>query len=147
MKYIIISFICCLVDLFSKHTINNNLKKSEKREVIPNVLYFINTKNEGVAYNKFETKPKTVKAATAVLTAVFGVFFVKCARKKAVSGVFKLGCALVFGGALGNLVDRLKNNCVTDFIYFKVKKSPIFNLADVFIFFGAVIMAVFGFKK
>jgi len=50
----------------------------------------------------------------------------------------KIGLALVAGGALGNLIDMLNQGCVTDFINFNF--FPVFNLADVFIFVGAMLI-------
>lgn len=148
MKYITISFIACLIDLYSKHIINKSMKRKEKREIIPDKLYFINDKNEGIAYNKLKERPKLVKVITAAITAFFGVFFFKTAADKGVNLGVKIGSALVFGGALGNLIDRIKNGCVTDFIYVKaIKKSPIFNIADACIMVGVIFMGFFDLKK
>ncbi len=142
MKYILCSFICCLLDLFSKRYINNSIEEGSKREVLPEKLYFFNTKNAGIAYNRLENKPKTVKCITSIITSAFGIYFLKLMGEKNAPEYIKIGSAIAFGGALGNLIDRLKNNCVTDFIYVKsIKKSPVFNLADLFITVGALIMA------
>ena len=142
MKYIFCSFISCLLDLLSKQAINSNIKNGEKREVLPEKLYFLNTKNTGIAYNRLEKKPSIVKCITSVITAIFGILFFRLINDKNVSEYLKIGSALAFGGAVGNLFDRLKNGCVTDFIYIKsIKKSPVFNLADVFITIGAIMMA------
>ena len=148
MKYIVLSFICCLLDLFSKQYINNNIKEGDKREVLPEKLYFLNTKNKGIAYNRLEKKPVAVKIITSIITLLFGAGFIKMIKDSGVSVALKIGSAMVFGGALGNLIDRLKNDCVTDFIHFKsIKKSPIFNFADIFIFVGAIIIAFFDIFK
>jgi len=48
------------------------------------------------------------------------------------------GLILVAGGALGNLIDRLNFGCVVDFIDLKI--FPVFNLADIFIFCGVVLI-------
>ena len=57
-----------------------------------------------------------------------------------------LPLALVIGGALGNLIDRLHASQVTDFIhvYFREWNYPVFNLADCGITVGAVMLVVFG---
>jgi signal peptidase II len=51
----------------------------------------------------------------------------------------KSGLALVLGGALGNLADRLRHGGVVDFLDFRV--WPVFNLADTAIFIGACLLA------
>jgi len=57
-----------------------------------------------------------------------------------------LPLALIIGGALGNLIDRLRASQVTDFIhvYFRQWDYPVFNLADCGITVGAVMLIVFG---
>ena len=51
---------------------------------------------------------------------------------------------MLLGGALGNFADRLRFNCVIDFIYIKYKtfEWPVFNFADVFIDIGVAILFV-----
>jgi len=140
-KYTLISFICCLLDIISKHIINIYIKIKERKVILPEKLIFINTKNKGIAYNRLESRPKTVKVLTSTITAAFGACFFEIISNKHASVALKLGSALAFGGALGNLIDRFKNGHVTDFIYVKlIKRSPIFNLADIFITFGTILM-------
>lgn len=57
----------------------------------------------------------------------------------------KFGLILISGGAMGNLIDRLNHGCVIDFIDFKI--FPVFNLADIFIFVGAILILFKSTKK
>ena len=57
----------------------------------------------------------------------------------------KIGLTLIAGGALGNLIDRLNHGCVTDFI--RLGFFPVFNLADILIFIGAVMIIFKHYKK
>ena len=150
MKYIINCFIVCLVDLFSKRYINKKYKLSKQNEIYPDKLYIWNTKNKGIAYNKLEQSPNMVKFITGAITALLGVVFACTVFKSNTSKLFKLGISTALGGALGNLIDRMKNGCVTDFIYIKSKKiknMPIFNIADVGIFLGSICMFLTEFFK
>lgn len=150
MKYIINSFIVCLADLISKQYINKNYKISKQVEKYPGMVYIWNTKNKGIAYNKLETRPGAVKFVTGTITAVLGAVFADVVIRRGASNVFKFGISVAFGGALGNFIDRMKNGCVTDFIYIKskrIKNMPIFNLADVAIFFGCILMLISDFFK
>jgi signal peptidase II len=54
---------------------------------------------------------------------------------------FKLSLAIIIGGALGNLIDRVRLNYVTDFLDFTLINYPIFNLADVFVVSGVVMLS------
>jgi signal peptidase II len=57
----------------------------------------------------------------------------------------KIGLILISGGALGNLIDRLNHGCVVDFI--DLNFFPVFNLADIFIFVGAMLILFKSDKK
>ena len=48
--------------------------------------------------------------------------------------------SFALGGALGNFIDRIKNKNITDFIYVKYKKAPIFNLADIFLVISPILI-------
>jgi lipoprotein signal peptidase len=52
---------------------------------------------------------------------------------------------LIFSGALSNIIDRLTLGCITDFI--DLKFWPVFNLADIFIVFGAIMLISHNFKR
>ena len=112
MKYIINCFIVCLADLFSKQYINKNYKSSKRNEIYPNKLYIWNTKNKGIAYNKLEQSPSTVKLITGAITALLGAVFACTVFKPSTPKLFKIGISTALGGALGNFIDRMKNGCV-----------------------------------
>ncbi|HQD50865.1 MAG TPA: signal peptidase II [Defluviitaleaceae bacterium] len=52
----------------------------------------------------------------------------------------KLSLSFIIGGGIGNIIDRSKKGYVVDFFAFKIKKSPIFNIADIFIIFGVILL-------
>lgn len=54
--------------------------------------------------------------------------------------MLKVGYSFFIGGGISNTIDRIKDGYVTDFIYFKIKKFPVFNIADFFIFGGFLIV-------
>ncbi|SHK13553.1 lipoprotein signal peptidase [Geosporobacter subterraneus DSM 17957] len=53
----------------------------------------------------------------------------------------KFSLSLIIGGALGNLIDRIRLNYVVDMLDFTLINYPVFNMADVFVVSGAVIFA------
>ena len=58
--------------------------------------------------------------------------------------------ALFVAGAIGNLIDRMVNHYVIDFLYFSLIQFPIFNVADIYVTIAAVffvIMGVFYYKE
>lgn len=94
--------------------------------------------NLGVAFSI--PVPLTVVIVFTVIFLVFGAWWVKKeldVKQKSV----QICVALVASGALGNLIDRVRDGYVTDFV--SIWRWPIFNLADVWIFIG--ILGIFLF--
>ena len=123
------------LDLFTKKWAVKYLLLQEKKEIIPNKFYFCHIKNSGMAYNLGEGNPKMVLKTAGLITACcMGslIYFIKRRDSRA------MPTAVLLGGALGNLLERLWKGAVTDFLYIKFKKAPIFNLADIAIVGGTL---------
>lgn len=132
---IVLSIICS--DLFTKKLISDKLYIEEKKEIINNKVYLWHKKNRGFSYNRLENNPFCVKLISAAVCLV-SLFTVLPVMFQKGFNVSKTCFCICLGGALSNLIDRLKNGSVTDFIYIKFKNAPIFNLADVFIVLGFI---------
>lgn len=97
------------------------------------------TYNEGIAFGLFQGLGRTIGWITVVI--VLGMFLY-LRRLPRSMGLVRLGLALVIGGALGNLVDRVTTGEVLDFILTPLRPG-VFNVADITIHPG-VILAVWG---
>lgn len=136
MVYFLIIGIIITVDFLSKKAVAGKLPVGAKKEVVPEKLSLWHIKNEGIAYSCFSQHKRAVLWGTGVLIiAVFG-YFIKILHTSGKG--LKLGMAFILGGALANFIDRKKNGAVTDFIFIHGKHAPIFNLADISIWIGAV---------
>ena len=82
-------------------------------------------------------KPLLMAALTGALTFAFAVM-----AFRAQNALERAGFALVVGGALGNIIDRLRQGAVTDFLdfYWRDWHWPTFNVADIEITLGAVLI-------
>lgn len=82
-------------------------------------------------------KPLLMAALTGALTLAFAVMALR-----ARNALERAGFALVVGGALGNIIDRLRQGAVTDFLdlYWRDWHWPTFNVADIAITLGAVLI-------
>jgi signal peptidase II len=105
-------------------------------EVLP-VLAFENTRNSGVA---FGLAGDVSTVLIGVMVAVLVVLLVFLAGRMRGGRALWLSAALLFGGALGNLADRVRDGAVTDFI--DLPLWPTFNLADVAIVAGVFLLFV-----
>lgn len=126
------------IDQFTKWLTESFLPLQAQIELLP-FLSFYRTYNEGVAFSFLSTvKDEFLIAITIVIIA-----FVLWLWKNLEPGRFfsPYGYALVLGGALGNLIDRLWLGKVIDMIFFHIDaigfQFAIFNLADTFITIGA----------
>lgn len=92
-------------------------------------------KNTGIAFGQFTERQEIVMVLAVMAITWMLVFF---ARTGARSPFFPPAVGLLAGGALSNLVDRLRDGGVTDFLH--IHHWPIFNLADAFIVIGVVLL-------
>lgn len=97
--------------------------------------------NEGASFGMMggimAGKPLLMAALTGALTLAFAVM-----AFRAHHALERAGFALVVGGALGNIIDRLRQGAVTDFLdfYWRDWHWPTFNVADIAITLGAVLI-------
>lgn len=137
MVYLALVFLIIFIDQYTKNIAVRNLKVEEIKASRFSKLIWWHKKNYGIAYSSFSKYPDLIKLVTAVLTVFGYVLFLLTLPLKGFR-LFKMSFAMALGGASGNLIDRVRNNCVTDFIYIKCKNAPIFNLADLFIVIGSL---------
>ncbi len=142
MIYIIIILMIIAADRLSKQYIEKNFKISEQKKLIKNTLYLKLLKNKGAAYGIFASKANKLLIFNLIgLTAVvitFIYFIIKVKGEK----MIKIILSFIIGGAIGNISDRIKNGSVTDFIYIKFKKAPVFNIADLFLFASFILSLI-----
>lgn len=139
MVYLLIIFIIIAIDQYTKKIVCDKLEVEEKYEIKDSNIMFWHRKNTGASYSIFSEYPKQVTAVTGIFTILSFFAFLFIIPIKGMK-IIKTGFAFIIGGAAGNLVDRLRNNCVTDFIYLKSEHSPIFNVADIFVVMGALMV-------
>jgi len=144
-RWFVLSAAVVLADQLVKWVILKHFASGEQREVTEFfnlVLVF----NRGAAFSLFAQAPGwqtpllTVFALAAA--AVVSVFILRNPRKK----MFCLGLALILGGALGNVIDRLRFGHVVDFVDLHAFgwHWPAFNVADSAITIGAVLLVLEG---
>jgi len=102
--------------------------------------------NPGAAFSSFPGGAGTqIVLSILAMLALVGIG-VAAARTAPAQRLQRFALALVGGGALGNLIDRLRDGAVTDFVRWRWNEHawPIFNVADVALLVGAVLLVVDG---
>jgi signal peptidase II len=128
-------------DLFSKYYIFNILAEVPNQQI--KVFSFFNLVmvwNRGVSFGLFNNiaNAQIILSVLALLIVGFLVnWFLKTDSKYIV-----IALTFVIAGALGNIIDRIINGAVADFLDFHISGYhwPAFNLADSFVFIGAVLL-------
>jgi signal peptidase II len=118
-------------DQGTKALVRSSLERGEREAVFPGIE-LVNVRNRGVAFGLLAEGGAIVAVVTAVaLGALLAFFFTHRRRPLA-----WLPTGLLLGGAAGNLIDRAREDAVTDFI--DLPLWPAFNLADMSITFGVL---------
>ncbi len=129
-----------LVDQLSKAWVQGNISLYEKIAVVPNLFGLTYVQNTGAAFSAFQ-------GMQWLFVAVFVLFTLVIAwelwKKKLPFTTLERWCiAAIYGGGLGNLIDRLRFGYVVDMIEVEFIRFPVFNVADCFITCGCILLLV-----
>src|SRR5262249_45600344 len=121
-------------DQLTKHAVEGSITPGDEHRVLPG-LALVNTRNRGVA---FGVLPGSDLAVTLLIGAALLALLAYFASHTDQHLIW-LPTGLLVGGALGNIVDRLRDGSVTDFIKLPLAWPP-FNVADTSIVLGILIL-------
>ncbi len=131
-KLLSIASICLIFDQLIKILIRAKINIHEEIPIIPKFFSLYNTANTGAAFSLFNGK--TIFLIIISFIALVAIYtYIK--QTKNISSLSLTSLGLIYGGILGNLIDRLLYRAVTDYLLFYLGNNsfPIFNLADIFI--------------
>jgi signal peptidase II len=125
------------IDQMGKCLAKSGLMQNHPVSIFPGIFQLSLTYNTGAAFSLMKQQPQLLLLLSASLFTVLLLYaFIQPA-----AGMWqRLGMSMILGGALGNLIDRIQYGAVVDFLDFVVIHYPIFNLADCFIFCGALML-------
>ncbi|MBR3490613.1 MAG: signal peptidase II [Bacilli bacterium] len=131
----IISFLIIVIDRVVKILVNRYIPLNKTVNVIKNVFYLTNVHNEGAAFSIMYGL-RYILIAISIAFLVLIIYYMYKKKK------YNIEFALIIGGLLGNLIDRIVFGYVIDYIGVIIFKYyfPIFNIADALIVIGAIIL-------
>ncbi|MBP6310360.1 MAG: signal peptidase II [Arenimonas sp.] len=149
LKWLILSAAIIFFDWLSKAWALSTLTYQQSVEVIPGFWNWTLVHNRGAAFSFLAQAggwQQWLFSALAVIISVVCVLMLKNADRRDWQTALPL--ALIIGGALGNLIDRIRFGYVIDFVhwYYGSFHWPVFNLADSAISIAAVLLIVLSFK-
>jgi len=140
------------VDQITKYLAVSFLRQGSRITIIPGCFDLTLTFNKGVAFGLFSSiendllRHIILGSTTIVALAAVIYFFVK-ELSNSLSG--QIAFAMIVGGAIGNLIDRVRLGQVVDFFlaYYDKYHWPVFNMADSCISVGVIILLLFNWKS
>lgn len=143
LLFILIGAAALAADQVSKACIQSLMASRGDSEIflIRGFLSIIHSFNTGIAFGMFKGLPSFYLYLPILLIVVMLAIFLRLGRGRTVS---LIGLGMMLGGALGNLVDRIRLGRVFDFIDVYVGNAhwPTFNAADAFIVIGVFLFAI-----
>ena len=106
--------------------------------VVKNFFQLVYAENYGIAFGMFKNKTTFFIITQSLISAVIAFVIFKLFKK---SIPVTICLSLILGGAIGNLIDRIRLGYVIDYLSFSIF-PPVFNLADSAIVVGAVLLSL-----
>jgi signal peptidase II len=124
------------VDQLSKHAVRDSIAPGQEHRFLPGIE-LVNTRNHGVAFGFLPGHHVAVTLVIGVALVALLIYFLRHASKP----LIWLPTGMLIGGSVGNILDRLRDGSVTDFIKLPLGWPP-FNLADTAITLGVLILVL-----
>ncbi len=141
----IIAVFAVLADQLSKHFVVQAAQPVEgnsawSSDFIPGIMSFIYRENRGAAFSMLSDNRWVFMSVSAVAMAIILYLLIKEYRRHV---LLNISLAMVLGGGIGNMIDRIRLGYVVDFFKTEFVDFAIFNVADCFITVGAILLGVY----
>ena len=144
--HFLIAIAVMAADRATKWMVERNVSLHDSIAVVPGFFRITHVQNPGAAFGLFADSPSQWRITALVLFSMIALLIVLALLWKNSHSITStgMGLALILGGALGNLWDRLVSGHVTDFLLFYVGhyQWPAFNVADSAIVVGAGLLVI-----
>jgi signal peptidase II len=152
---VVLIFLIVLVnigcDQVSKKVVRNTVGQHEYISLLGNHLAVTNVENSGAFLSVGNSLPKNTKniVLSLVPLLVLTFAFIYILFKQSIAGTLLFAICCIVGGGIGNIFDRITYGSVTDFLYinFGIFHTGIFNMADLSIVTGTLMILVQAFVK
>lgn len=136
----LIAGLIILLDQTTKYIVRSNLALGEVYRPdlwISQFARIVHWQNTGAAFGMFQSMGTVFMILSMIVSASIIYYYPQVPRQ---DKLIRLAMAMLLGGAVGNLIDRLYQGYVTDFV--SVGEFPVFNVADACISLGVVVLFV-----
>lgn len=139
MVYFIIVIFAVVLDQAVKHLVMSVMALHQSIPIINEVFHITYIHNTGAAFSLLQGQKVLLIGVPAffILVGLVYIFKHRSDRRR----ILLIAIALIVGGGIGNLIDRISLGYVVDFFDFRV--FPIFNIADIFVTIGCALLCVY----
>jgi signal peptidase II len=142
MLQIIIVAVAIALDQLSKVWMTDFLSANGGYfELWPKVFNLLYIENRGAAFGMLQNSRWLFIIVTIIAVIAFIIYLIK--ERNGMHWLLKISSAMIIGGAIGNLIDRIFVGFVVDFFYFELINFAVFNVADSFVSVGAVLLGIY----
>jgi signal peptidase II len=142
--YLAVSLAVLFLDQWTKGLVTRTMEVHQSKTIISDVFDLTYVRNTGAAFGLFASVDSSIKAImlNSIAVIVFLIVSAYALRSSHKSVRLQVGLALILGGAVGNLLDRVRFGYVVDFLDFAVSGHhwPAFNVADSAICIGVALL-------
>lgn len=135
LSLIMLGIFIVMVDRITKLLLIN-----KEITIIPNFLNFIYTENRGVAFGIASSNTILIVLMNVIILAII-IKFLKDKFSKT-NYIIILSLIMILAGGIGNLIDRIARGYVIDFIDVNILNFPVFNVADISITLGVIMIMI-----
>ena len=145
-------FLSIALDQISKIWVRNNFEGYIEHNIIGDVFTLIKVENTGAFLGMGSELSETMRVLLLIVLPVIvlvSITIYTCIDKS-LDKTSIIGFSLIIGGGIGNIFDRIVYGSVTDFLYLNfggVLKTGIFNIADLSVTTGMILILISSFKK
>lgn len=138
---IIFLIVLVALDQFTKYIAVLKLKNQAAFSIIDGILEFNYLENRGAAFGMLQNQKIFFLFVALIFLMVIAYVLIRVPQDKKYFSLHIL-LILISGGAIGNMIDRIRFDYVVDFIYIVLINFPIFNVADMFVTFSTALLVI-----
>lgn len=148
LKFILVIIFLVTIDLLSKSFANSNLSFGQSSATFIPFIDLLLIYNSGIAFGIFDNSGDFASNLLLILTLIITIYLIWLTIKET-NNKNKISLSLIVSGAIGNVLDRINDGSVTDFLHLEIYNYSlfVFNLADAFITIGAILIIYFEIRR
>jgi signal peptidase II len=133
-----------VLDQFTKYLVEKSIRMYDVIPVLPGFFNLTHVRNKGAAFSLFSTMPNGFRSAFFITVTLVAVAALAVLISKTGERLLVAAFSLIAGGAVGNVIDRIRFGEVVDFIqwYYRSFYWPSFNVADSAISIGVGLLVI-----